>query len=82
MGRFIIIAVTVAGMLYGCASSRPPAREPLRDSNDTFAFAKYGKGVFFGVNAILRSDTSMILVTNQDIFKTPTQKHHCGDCLS
>jgi photosystem II stability/assembly factor-like uncharacterized protein len=70
MGRFIIIAVTVAGMLYGCASSRPPAREPLRVSNDTFAFAKYGKGVFFGVNAILRSDTSMILVTNQDIFKT------------
>ena len=70
MGRFIIIAVTVVGMLYGCASSRPTARQPLRDSNDTFAFTKYGKGVFFGVNAILRSDTSMILVTNQDIFKT------------
>jgi len=70
MGRFIIIAVTVVGMLCGCASSRPTARQPLRDSNDTFAFTKYGKGVFFGVNAILRSDTSMILVTNQDIFKT------------
>ena len=70
MGRFIIIAVTVAGLLYGCANSRPPAQEPPRDSRDTFAFAKYGKGVFFGVNAILRSDTSMILVTNQDIFKT------------
>ena len=65
-----IIAVAVAGILSSCASSRTPAHEPARDLNDTLAFSKLGKGVFFGVNAILRSDTSIILVSNQDVFRT------------
>lgn len=70
MSRFVMLTVIVVGLLVGCATPRPPAQEAPRDSNDTFAFVKYGKGVLFGVNAILRADTTMILVTNQDIFKT------------
>lgn len=72
MSRFIIIVITVAGLLSACVGTCPPKQEPPSVPKDTFAFTKYGKGVFFGVNAILRSDTSIILVTNQDIFKSST----------
>lgn len=71
MCRYIIIAVVgILGLLSGCAVTHPPAQKPLSDRNDTFAFTRYGKGVFFGVNAILRSDTTMILVANQDVFRS------------
>lgn len=70
MGRFIIVVVAVAGFLAGCAGSQSTAQKPGSDYRDTFAFAKYGKGVFFGVNAIVRSDSSTILVTNQDVYRS------------
>lgn len=71
MCRYIIIAVLgIVGLVSGCVVSYPPAKNLLSDRNDTFAFTKYGKGVFFGVNAILRSDTTMILVANQDVFRS------------
>ncbi len=71
MCRYIIIAVFgIVGGLSGCAVSHPSAQKPVTDPNDTFAFTRYGKGVFFGVNAILRSDTTMILVANQDVFRS------------
>lgn len=70
MNRMFIIAIAVAGILSSCAGTRNPAQEPARDQNDTLAFSKLGKGVFFGVNAILRSDTTIILVSNQDVFRS------------
>ena len=41
-----------------------------RDPTDTFAFEKLGKSVFFGANAILRSDSTLVLVTNHDIYRS------------
>lgn len=60
----------VAVAVVGCATSPSPSLDRKRDPADTFAFQKLGKSVFFGVNAILRSDTTLILVTNQDVFRT------------
>lgn len=71
MVRLIVLFIVIAGsMLQGCKTSRAMVRDSERDPADTFAFAKLGKSVFFGANAFLRSDSSLILVTNHDIYRT------------
>ena len=66
----IVVVIAFVGILSGCATSVPRPQTFTRDQNDTFAFVKLSKRIMFGVNAILRTDTTLVLVTNQDIFRS------------
>lgn len=66
----IVVVIAFVGILSGCATSVPRPQPVARDQSDTFAFAKLGKSIMFGVNALLRTDTTLVLVTNQDIFRS------------
>lgn len=70
IGSVIVVVIAFVGILSGCATSVPRPQTFTRDQNDTFAFVKLSKSIMFGVNAILRTDTTLVLVTNQDIFRS------------
>lgn len=66
IGIVFIVVATIAS----CTTLPPTSPVRTRHLTDTFAFEKLGKSVFLGANAILQSDSTLILVTNQDLFRS------------